>query len=146
MHRQVHHERVLVQQAGIITRAQALACGVSADTVRRRVRAGRWRLLYRCIYLMGGHRLTDEARVRAAWLWAQAAGAVLTGPAAAFWHGMLERAPGAVEPTLPRAAHRTAPSGVLLRRRDGWVLGHPFAGYEIDLAFPAERVAIEVGG
>jgi very-short-patch-repair endonuclease len=29
---------------------------------------------------------------------------------------------------------------------DGWVLGHPFGPYLIDLAFPAERVAIEVDG
>ncbi|MGH3585062.1 MAG: endonuclease domain-containing protein [Pseudonocardia sp.] len=28
----------------------------------------------------------------------------------------------------------------------GWVLGHPFAGYRIDLAFPAEKVAVEVDG
>lgn len=28
----------------------------------------------------------------------------------------------------------------------GWVLGHPFGPYRIDLAFPAQRVAIEVDG
>ncbi|TQM14442.1 type IV toxin-antitoxin system AbiEi family antitoxin domain-containing protein [Pseudonocardia kunmingensis] len=232
-------ERVLVRQAGVVTRAQALACGLSADTVRRRVRAGVWRELHPCVYLVGGHRLTDEARVRAASLWGRAAGAAVTGPAAAFWHGMLDRAPGAVELTLPRAMHRSPRPGVALRRRDlpaadlvehrgvavatpplaaletaiavprgsvfldralqrhvrfpavyrsycrtigrqgsaamhrmlvsaadradseaerllvrllraagidGWVLGHPFGPYLIDLAFPAERVAIEVDG
>ncbi|MBW0106276.1 endonuclease domain-containing protein [Pseudonocardia sp. KRD291] len=29
---------------------------------------------------------------------------------------------------------------------DGWVLGLPFGGYEIDIAFPARRVALEVDG
>lgn len=29
---------------------------------------------------------------------------------------------------------------------DGWVLGHPFGLYRIDLAFPAAMVAIEVDG
>jgi very-short-patch-repair endonuclease len=29
---------------------------------------------------------------------------------------------------------------------DGWVLGHPLGPYRIDLAFPAQRVAIEVDG
>jgi hypothetical protein len=111
-------ERVLVRQAGVVTLAQALACGISADTVRRRVRVGAWRELHPCVYLVGGHRLTDEARVRAAWLWARSAGAVVTGEAAAFWHGMLDRAPGLVELTLPRAAHRKARPGVVLRRRD----------------------------
>jgi very-short-patch-repair endonuclease len=232
-------ERVLVRQAGVITFAQALACGISADTVRRRVRAGAWRELHPCVYLVGGHRLTDEARVRAAWLWAHSAGAVVTGEAAAFWHGMLDRAPASVELTLPRATHRRGRHGVALRRRDlqtpdviehreiavadaplaaletavalprgsvfldralqrhvrfpavyrcycrnvgrhgsaamhrmlvaaadradsaaerllvrllreagigGWVLGYPFGPYRIDLAFPVERVAVEVDG
>jgi very-short-patch-repair endonuclease len=232
-------ERVLVRQAGVVTLAQARACGLSADSVRRRVRAGTWRELHPCVYLVGGHRLTDEARVRAAWLWARAAGAVVSGPAAAYWHGMLDRAPAAVELTLPRAMHRQRRPGILLRRRDlpgadvtenrgiavatpplaaletavavprgsvfldralqqhvrfpavyrsycrgvgrqgsaamyrmlaaaadradsaaerlmvrllrragigGWVLGHPFGPYRIDLAFPVEKVAVEVDG
>jgi very-short-patch-repair endonuclease len=232
-------ERILVRQAGVITLAQALTCGISADTVRRRVRARVWRELHPCVYLVGGHRLTDEARVRAASLWARAAGAVVTGPAAAFWHGMLDRALATVELTLPRTMHRKNRPGVILRRRDlpepdvverrevivadaplaaletalvvprgsvfldralqrhvrfpavyrsycrgigrhgsasmhrmlvaaadradsaaerllvrllreagisGWVLGYPFGPYRIDLAFPAERLAIEVDG
>jgi very-short-patch-repair endonuclease len=177
--------------------------------------------------------------VRAAWLWGRSAGAVVTGEAAAFCHGMLDRAPASVELTLPRAAHRRGRPGVEMRRRDlqapdvierreiavadaplaalatavalprgsvfldralqrhvrfpavyrcycrnvgrhgsaamhrmlvaaadradsaaerllvrllreagigGWVLGYPFGPYRIDLAFPAERVAIEVDG
>jgi very-short-patch-repair endonuclease len=164
---------------------------------------------------------------------------VVTGPAAAYWHGMLDRAPAAVELTLPRAVHRKGRPGIGLRRRDlrpddvverrevtvadaplaaletalvvprgsvfldralqrhvrfpavyrcycrnigrhgsagmhrllvaaadradsaaerflvtllresgigGWVLGYPFGPYRIDLAFPIERVAIEVDG
>ncbi|MHA6620999.1 DUF559 domain-containing protein [Pseudonocardia sp. DLS-67] len=232
-------ERVLVLQAGVITLAQARACGLSADTVRRRVRAGAWRELHPCVFLVGGHRLTGEARVRAAWLSAQDAGAVVSGPTAAFWHGLLDEAPAAVELTLPRAMHRPRRPGIVLHRRDlpgpdvtehrgfavvapplaaletavalprgsvfldralqkhvrfpavyrsycrgvgrhgsaemhrmlvaaadradsaaerllvqllrkagigGWVLGHPFGPYRIDLAFPVERVAIEVDG
>jgi uncharacterized membrane protein YphA (DoxX/SURF4 family)/very-short-patch-repair endonuclease len=184
-------------------------------------------------------RARRKRAVRAAWLWARSAGAVVTGEAAAFWHGMLDRAPASVELTLPRAAHRRGRPGVEMRRRDlqapdvierreiavadaplaaletavalprgsvfldralqrhvrfpavyrcycrnvgrhgsaamhrmlvaaadradsaaerllvrllreagigGWVLGYPFGPYRIDLAFPAERVAIEVDG
>jgi len=28
----------------------------------------------------------------------------------------------------------------------GWVLGHPFGQWRIDLAFPAQKVAVEVDG
>jgi hypothetical protein len=62
-------ERILARQAGVITRAQALACGISADTTLRRVRSGAWHELHPGVYLVGGHPLTDEARVRAASLW-----------------------------------------------------------------------------
>jgi hypothetical protein len=44
------------------------------------------------VYLADGQRLTDEARVRAAWLWL-GADALVSGPAAAHRHGMLDAAP-----------------------------------------------------
>jgi len=43
---------------------------MSAATVQRRAREGAWQRLHPAVYLLAGHRLTDEARVRAAWLWA----------------------------------------------------------------------------
>lgn len=232
-------DHLVARQAGVITLAQAVECGMSARTVQRRVREGSWERLYPTTYLVGGHRLTDEVRVRAAWLWAGGEPAVVTGPAAAFWHGMLDRAPAEIEVTVPRATHRRPQSGVSLRRRDlacqdrictrhlwsadkplaalesavtlpdgstfldralqrhvrfpalyrafcrnmgrvgspaagrliaaaadladsaaerllikilqeagvtGWVLGHPFGPYRVDLAFPTAMVAIEVDG
>ncbi|WP_161631648.1 type IV toxin-antitoxin system AbiEi family antitoxin domain-containing protein [Pseudonocardia asaccharolytica] len=62
-------EHLVERQAGVLTLAQALACGMSADTVQRRVRDGLWTRLHPRAHLVGGHRLTDEARVWAAWLW-----------------------------------------------------------------------------
>lgn len=99
------------------------------------------------VYLVGGHRLTDEARVRAASLWAGAEHVVVTGPAAAFWHGMLDRVPAVVEVTLPRRTHRVARPGIALRRRDlapGDQVGlrgmrvadAPFAALETAVALP----------
>src|SRR5687767_4304281 len=35
---------------------------MSAATVHRRVRTGLWERLYPAVYLVGGHRLTDEER------------------------------------------------------------------------------------
>jgi very-short-patch-repair endonuclease len=231
--------QLLARQAGVLTLAQARGCGLSATTVHRRVRDGDWERLYPRVFLVGGHRLGDEARVRAAWLWAGGEPAAVTGPAAAYWHGMLERAPAVVDATVPRGTHRRPQPGIRLRRRDlgfpdlvgirdlwladaplaalesavalpdgsvfldralqrhvrflalyrsfcrnlgrhgsstagrlitaaadradsaaerllvqllraagitGWVLGHPFGAYRIDLAFPASRLAVEVDG
>ncbi len=229
---------VIADQAGVITLAQAVAGGMSAATVHRRARTGEWTRLHPRVYLVGGHRLTDEARVRAAWLWA-GEGAIVTGAAAAYWHRMIDRAPEIVEVTVPRARKLRPQPGVRLLRRDlafpdlvgirgiwlaaapfaaletavtvpdgstfldralqrhvrfpafyrafcrnigrhgsseagrliiaaadradsaaerllvkllreagitGWVLGHPFGRYRIDLAFPEAKVAVEVDG
>ncbi len=231
-------ERLLERQAGVVTLAQAVTCGLSADTVRRRARDGRWTRLHPSVYLVGGHRLTGEARTWAAWLWAGERSTVC-GPAAAHRHGMVSRAPDVVDLTLPSALHRTPRPGLRLHRHDllsvdrvrvgglwvtapplsaletalalpdgstfldralqrhvrfptlyraycrhvgrsgwarahelirasadradsaaerllvrilrdggvsGWVLGHPFGPWTIDLAFPAQKVAVEVDG
>jgi very-short-patch-repair endonuclease len=61
--------------------------------------------------------LSDEARVRAAWLWAGQKAAV-SGPAAAYWHGLLNTAPDAIEVTVPRRLGPGNRPGVRIRRRD----------------------------
>jgi very-short-patch-repair endonuclease len=111
-------ERIIQRQAGVISLHQAVQAGMSARTVQRRVARGAWRELLPLVYLVSGHRRTDEARVRAAWLWAGASPAAVSGLAAAYWHRMLGAAPALVEITVPRATHRSAPPGVVVRRRD----------------------------
>jgi very-short-patch-repair endonuclease len=242
-HAAVDFEQLVARQAGVVTLAQAVATGMSAATVQRRVRQGRWSRLHPSVYLVGGHRLTPEARIRAAWLWA-GADAVVTGPAAAYWHRMLDSAPAILDLTVPARSKPRPRPGIRLTRRDlygsditehtearsggirvaappfaaletataladgstfldralqrhvrfpsvyrsfcrnmghhgsgaaarllvaaadraasaaerllvrllgeagitGWVLGHPLGPYTVDLAFPAQRVAIEVDG
>ena len=116
-------EELLERQAGVVTLTQAVACGLSADTVRRRTRDGRWTRLHPAVYLVGGHRLTGEARVWAAWLYAGRRSTV-SGAAAAFRHGMPPRAPEVVDVTLPAALHRRPRPGVRWHRHDlvraGW--------------------------
>jgi very-short-patch-repair endonuclease len=110
-------EELVGRQAGVVSLAQAAAHGCSADRVRRRVREGRWRRLHPGVVLVGGHRLTDEARVRAAWLWAGPT-ATVVGPAAAYWHGMCARAPTLVELALPSGMGSRRTRGVRVLRRD----------------------------
>ncbi|RZT86753.1 very-short-patch-repair endonuclease [Pseudonocardia sediminis] len=110
-------EELLLAQAGVLTRTQALAHGVAARTITRRGSSGAWSSIHPGVYLVGGHRFTDEARVRAAWLWGGGRSTV-SGPSAAFWHGVLGRRGFRIDLTMPRASHRRRPPGVFLRRRD----------------------------
>jgi very-short-patch-repair endonuclease len=108
---------LLSEQDGLITHAQALAHGISEWTVQRRVRSGDWHRLHPRVYLVGGHPHTEPSRVRAAGLWADGRG-VISGPAAAFWLGMLPSAPGRIEVTVPRGCGLRGHGGVRVRRRD----------------------------
>jgi very-short-patch-repair endonuclease len=110
-------DRLLERQGGVITLHQAVALGIAKQTVHRRAREGAWRRLHPGVYLVGGHRRTDEVRVRAAWLWAGDDAAV-SGPAAAYWHGLLERAPADIELTVPHRRKPRAQPGLIIRRRN----------------------------
>lgn len=105
---------LLAQQDGLITTAQAERYGLPARTMCER---GWWRPAPR-VYLADGHPWTDRARVRAAGLWAGERGFV-SGPAAAWWHGMLDgRPPAAIEVTVPRRCGLRGYRDVRLRRQD----------------------------
>jgi very-short-patch-repair endonuclease len=121
----VHLDDLLRRQAGVLSRAQALSCGIASRTLSRRVAEGGWRVLLPGIYLVGGHRTTDETRIRAAWLWLGPE-ALVSGPAAAHWHGMLAGPSRMIDVTIPPQS--------------------PFGPWTLDLAFPALRVAVEVDG
>jgi very-short-patch-repair endonuclease len=144
---------LLTRQAGVITAAQAVAGGMTMRTVQRRVRSGAWTRLHPGVYLVGGHRLTDEARIRAAWLWAGES-ALVTGPGAAFWHRMLDRVPRDVEITVPRHTHLRPQPGVVLRRRDVWPVdrvvdrhvalsAEPLTALEVAVALPDGSVFLD---
>lgn len=103
-------------QAGVVSDAQAVAHGVAGRTLRRKVADGEWSRPAPGVLLIGGHRLTDEARARAAWLWGGPT-SLLSGSAAAFWLGYLARLPAEVRLTVPPETRRKTPPGVRMRRR-----------------------------
>ncbi|MEU6697381.1 type IV toxin-antitoxin system AbiEi family antitoxin domain-containing protein [Pseudonocardia sp. NPDC046786] len=111
---------VLRRQHGVITRAQARACGVSAAQLRRRIERGELDEVYPGVRCSRAHRVTSAMLVVAAARWAGPQG-VLDGVAAAVVHRMLPRLPDRSRPvgvTVPRRVRRTVPGGIRLRRRD----------------------------
>jgi very-short-patch-repair endonuclease len=109
--------RLLQAQDGLITSAQAEENGFPTRTLRRRAQDDGWERVAPRVYLASGHEYSDRARVRAAGLWAGDAGAV-SGPAAAWWHGLLDHAPAEVTVTVPRHVGLRGYPGVTVRRRD----------------------------
>jgi hypothetical protein len=111
-------DRLLARQDGLITREQAVAAGVPAAQVDERLRRRRWRPVHPRVYLVGSARLDDGTRMRAALLWAGPS-AVLSGPAAAWWHGLLADPPElptvTVGPTAGRRGRARAGVGVRCR-------------------------------
>jgi very-short-patch-repair endonuclease len=107
---------LLARQDGLITVAQAAERGVPERTLRGWTRDG-WRRPAPGVYLADGRRLTDRVRIRAAGLWAGHRGTV-SGPAAAWWQGMLAAAPARITVTVPRRLGLRGYPGVQVRRRD----------------------------
>lgn len=131
-------DTVLAEQAGVISRDQALAVGISRDSIDHRVRARRWKPLHPCVYLAAGHPFDDEVRVRAAVLWA-GDGAILSGRAAAWWCDLAAEPPPSVAVTVPRLRRLRSRTGVDVRRRD---IPHPDRAVHRGLAVTAPALTV----
>lgn len=203
-------EGVLRRQAGVVSRAQALAAGLSPGQIERRLATDQWWVIRPRVYWARDQRLTSEALVYSALLWATAP-SVLSGLAAAWQHDLLPEAPAIVDITVPLRRCLRPPRGIRVSRRDlaevdrveqdgvrvtglpltileaavalgrrgsgavaallaaaadraasaaerkaivllrgaaitGWELHHRLAGYELDIALPRLKVAIEIDG
>jgi hypothetical protein len=112
-------QSLLDRQAGVVSRAQALAAGLAPRDIDRLLARRRWRPVHPRVYLAAGHPLSDDARIRAAALWA-GDGAVVVGAAALWWHGPGAYGIGGAPATIGLAVPRRCPAprpGVLPRRR-----------------------------
>ncbi|KQU36380.1 MULTISPECIES: type IV toxin-antitoxin system AbiEi family antitoxin domain-containing protein [unclassified Rhodococcus (in: high G+C Gram-positive bacteria)] len=108
---------VIGSQDGVITAAQALACGLSRQSIDRRVRGGVWIRVAPNVYFVNDREFTDRARIRSA-VWGSGAGATACGMTAAFWLDLVTTPPRIVDVTTPRRGRSHALSGTRVRRRD----------------------------
>jgi hypothetical protein len=92
--------RIATRAHGVVTRAQLLAAGISADEIKHRQRTGALIPQHRGVYRVGHRAPSVEARYLAAVL-ACGEGAVLSGRAAGWLLGLLRGSAPAPEVTAP---------------------------------------------
>jgi very-short-patch-repair endonuclease len=143
----VQIRRVLREQAGVISRSQAVAAGMSADQVDRRLRKGRWRRLHPCVYLVADRELTNRARIHAAVLWA-GEDATLSGVAAAWWHQLWGVAPSTIDATVPLSQSGRSRGKIRIRRRElDWLDRTHLNGIWVtNVALTVLEAAVALGG
>ncbi|TDC45595.1 hypothetical protein E1212_28665 [Jiangella ureilytica] len=97
-------EELLEQQHGLISRAQAHACGLTDRRVEWMVESGRWRRIHLGVYATITGPLSFEARVWAAILRA-GRGAVASHSTAAFLDGLCDDPGAVIHVTAPGERH-----------------------------------------
>lgn len=105
--------QILATQDGVISLQQAFTCGLSDAAVRWRVSSGSWRRLSSGIFHAGDSRLSPASRLHAAVL-SGGKDAVVYGPSAAWWLGLV--------PAAPLVPWITIPSARLVRRNESMVI------------------------
>jgi hypothetical protein len=109
---------MLASQAHVITRSQAVALGISVDTIRNRVRCADWQQLLVGVYADFTGIPKRETQVWAALLRA-GPGAVVSHWTAAERHGLMDKHSAAVHLTVSADRHparRAAIPGVVVHR------------------------------
>ena len=100
-------------QAGVISRQQLLAAGLTAQMITTRLERGRWRMLYRGVYAA-----FNGPPPREAWLWAAVLragpGAVLSHLTAAELHGLIDSPADSIFVTIPSTRRIRAP-GIIVQ-------------------------------
>jgi very-short-patch-repair endonuclease len=95
-------------QHGVASREQLLAHGAGVHAIDRRVRTGRFTVVFRGVYAIGHAALSDLGRLHAALL-AAGAGAVVSHHAAAALHRILPALPPFVDVTVAGRPRRSRP-------------------------------------
>ena len=108
--------RVLQEQHQVVTRRQALRCGMPPTTLARQVApGGRWQRLLPGVYLAVTGTATQDQREIAALLYAGPR-SLITGPAAARRHRLHSAGPDVVDVLIPWATRRQSTGFVRVHR------------------------------
>ena len=100
-------------QAGVVTRQQALASGLSTSAIVSKLRRGRWRQIYRGVYTTFTGPVNREAHLWAAVLYA-GKGALLSHETAAELHGLPGRRSPLIHVTIPASRRVRAARGLVI--------------------------------
>jgi len=107
---------LLRKQANLITRSQALACGLTAAALRHKLRSGGpWTAVLPGVYVLGSGELTAAQRETAAVLYAGRR-CVVTGLAALRQHGVAVPISDVVDVLIPESMKRRSVEYVHVRR------------------------------
>ncbi|MEX2393508.1 MAG: hypothetical protein WD826_03405 [Actinomycetota bacterium] len=108
--------KIMSTQLGLITHAQALACGLTPRQIEHRVVVHRWERLHHSVFVVVGAERSWRQRVLAACL---AAGeyAVASHQTAAVLWGLIERRRRPIEVTVPIGKHPRADGYTVHRTR-----------------------------
>jgi len=96
----MHLETLFRRQDGLVSRAQAVACGLSASAIGRLLAASLWTLVAPGVYLSAAHRWTTRARIRAGALWLGDT-ATLIGVGAVWWWRLWDEPPETLRFAVP---------------------------------------------
>jgi hypothetical protein len=107
--------QLVARQHGVVTRAQLLAHGLSAQAIKRRIANGRLHPVYRGVYSVGRPELSRLGRWMAAVLACGPSAVLSDTSAAALWEIGSETTRG-IEVTIPAGSVRRRP-GIIVHRR-----------------------------
>jgi len=97
----------LRKQHDVVARRQAIACGMTENAIRHRIRAeGPWQVVLPGIYAVGRGGLAEKQRAVAAFLYAGRAIAI-TGMTAVAWHGLPAKRSELVDVLVPPQYRRS---------------------------------------
>jgi hypothetical protein len=132
--------RVLQVQSQVVTREQALRCGMPRSTITRQVDpGGRWQRLLPGVYLTVTGTVTQDQRQIAALLYAGPR-SLITGPAAVRRHRLHSAGPDVVDVLIPWACRRQS-TGFVRVHRTRRMPDRVFVTGPIRFAKPARAVA-----
>jgi hypothetical protein len=105
------------QQAGMLTRKQAIKAGMSARAVEWKVQAREWRQVRRGVYATFTGTLPRQAQLWAAVLYA-GAGALLSHESAGELQGLVDKPAAVIHLTVPARRRVTPGSGLVIHASD----------------------------